>query len=401
MAGVCAPAPARGPRPRAPTGAAPARWSSALTRPAAALLPLLALALAAACGPKKERRTDTELPPGVAPQVPPILPADRAPVYAVGATAPRDLLVAQVVAHAGLPWVEALSGAAGRMALDPTARPDPLDARWLATVAGYPHHVEAVIFGDEAAGAFPVGLLRALDGRLPPGAQLGLARARVLERDRWVALIGLPAVELAAFPREHAKGATLRLPADRPGRWTLVSPVGVLRAGPLPVDAVLDVDGEWWLEVETAQGTTGLPLYVDMKTPPAPLLSSAGERVAGPVETEARAHAVLAELRQAFGAPPLAPESTLKALARQPLEEARAGRWDAAAAVGRLRAAGFVDGPALALRCAAPTVPACLDQWMRVPAARAQLLDPALGAAGFAVETSTDGVQLVLQAAAP
>jgi hypothetical protein len=372
-----------------------------LTRSAFVLLALLSLALSPACAPKKERLPETALPPGVAPQVPPILPADRARVYAVGATAPRDLLVAQVVAHAGLPWVEALSGAAGRMALDPTARPDPLDARWLAAVAGYPHHVDAVIFGEEAAGAFPVGLLRALDGRLPPGAQLGLARARVLERDRWVALIGLPAVELAAFPREYAKGAPLLLPADRPGRWALVSPLGALRSGALPVDAVLDVDGEWWLEIETAQGKTGLPLYVDMDTPPAPLLRSAGERVAGPAETEARAHAVLAELREAFGAPGLSPEATLRALSRQPLDEAKEGRWDGEAAVGRLRAAGFVDGPAVALRCAGPTVPACVDQWMRAPAARAQLLDPALGAAGFGVETSTDGVQLVLQAAAP
>ena len=372
---------------------------------AAAVLRILIFGLACAalaCGPKSKRGgAPAGPPPGVEPQVPPILPADKAVAYAVGDTTPRDVLVAQVVGYGQLPWVEALSGAAGRLALHPPARPDLLDARWASAVAGYPHPVIAVVVGEESAGAFPVGLVDALRTRLQAGDHVGLARARVLERDRWIALVGRPVVELPTFSREHAKGAALRLNADRPGQWRLVSPEGGMHNGELPVNALLDVDGEWWLEIETAEGRMGLPLFVDMATPPAPLLSSAGERLGGPAETEARALATVNELRAAFGAPALAVDAPLRALCRQPLDELRAARFDPDAAVSRLRGAGFVSGPVAALGCTAATVPGCIDAWLSTAQTRAQLLNPAVGVAGLCAEPSTDGVRLVLQVAAP
>lgn len=366
--------------------------TNAALRACAAAGALTALLLGAGCPPK----APPPAPSGVEPSLPPILPAATAPLYALGETSPRDALVRSAVEAAALPWVESLSGAAGRLAMGTDGPPDLIGARWAAARAGYPYDVQQVIVGDEAPGAYPTGLAELIRQKLQPGDQVGLARARALERDRWVALIGRPALRLPDFPREQPQGAVLKLAGDRPGSWTLVSPVGVLRQGALPVEAVLDLDGEWWLQVEGEAGRIGLPIYVDIPTPADSLIGGAPRGLRGPSDAEAAVMQILGEVRQAFGAPALQVDPTLRALTARPLEALQAGALDHAAAEARLRAAGFVAGPARVLSCQAADAAVCMDGLLRAPAARSALLDPTAAVVGLSVVVSTEGLSLVL-----
>jgi len=358
-----------------------------------ALVALGALGNAPACAPKAP---PPAAPTGVEPAMSPILPAAVAPLYALGEIVPRDPLVRATVEAGGLPWVESLSGAAGRLAMGSEGPPDLVSARWAATRAGYPYDVQQVIVGEEVAGGYPTGLAELIRQKLRPGDQIGLARARVLERDRWVVIIGRPALQLPDFPREQRQGAVLQLAADRPGRWTLVSPVGVIHEGALPVAAVLDLDGEWWLHIEGVEGRLGLPLYVDIPTPASSLVGDAPRGLKGPQDAEAAVLQILGDVREAFGAPALQLDPTLRALTAHPLEALQAGQLDHGAAEARLRAAGFLVGPSRVLSCKAPDAAVCMDSLLRAPEARSALLDPTAAVVGLSLVVSTEGLALVL-----
>jgi len=334
-----------------------------------------------------------DAPPELLPDTP-VLPAPVAPAYARGAEHPADPLVATAVEQVGARWSESLAGAAGALALS-GARAG--SASWACVRAGYPHTVVLRVQGAEAAGAWPAGLIEQLRGRLRPGDDLGLARARSIEGDRWVALVGRPQVEVPPFPRELQVGELLALP-DLGVHYALVSPRGRLVEGATPVRHALDAPGEWLIELISPQdGRTllSVPLFVGQATPVEPPLPEAGP-AAGPESARAELLRLLHRLRADQGLSPLSVDPTLDGLARHPLEQLRAGAWDRGAGEARLRAAGFVGGPVAQLSCAGPTAAACLGQIAGHGRGRVALLQPGLRLVGLAAEVRADGLIAVI-----
>jgi uncharacterized protein YkwD len=331
----------------------------------------------------------------------PILPAPDAAMYAHGPSMPKDPMVA-AAAH-GLAWDEALSGAAGAIAVSGD-QPSMPAVRWAAIRAGYPYPVITAVSGTADRDVAPQGMLDNLASLLRPGDDLGLARARVGASDAWVALIGRTHNRLVPFPREVAVGDAVMLsPANEsrePFQWTLVSPHGELRSGALPADVVLDQMGEWWLEVQAPGGAVvvSVPLYAGMTTPPQPVVLE-GATVAGPTEATAALLDGVNRVRQAFDLPGLAVDSTLTTLADWPLEQLVGGTWVREDGEKRLLGAGFVGGPVAQLACSEATVPDCVDGWLRTPRDRARMLDPGFRVCGLAIQVRTDGITAVLNLA--
>src|SRR5690606_1977516 len=105
--------------------------------------------------------------------------------------------------------------------------------------------------------------LRTLD----PSVDLGLVRARGDEQDAWVALTAAPRLSVGRQPRQVELGHRLTLPSHPGARWTVVDPSGEIMTGDLdtPAQIVLDLGGEWLVQVEDAQGVAAkFPVYVDM-----------------------------------------------------------------------------------------------------------------------------------------
>ena len=331
----------------------------------------------------------------------PILPAPDAAMYAHGPSVPKDPMVA--LAANGLPWDEALSGAAGAIAVSGKSPTMPA-VRWAAIRAGYPYPVITAVSGMADNDVPPQGMLEKVPGMLRPGDDLGLARARVGASDMWVALIGRTHSRLVPFPREVGVGdAVMLAPASEsrePFQWTLVSPHGELRSGALPANVVLDQMGEWWLEVDAPGGAVvvSVPLYAGMTTPPQPVVLE-GATVAGPTEATAALLDGVNHVREAFELPGLSVDSTLTTLADWPLEQVVGGTWDREDGEKRLMAAGFVGGPVAQLVCTEASVPDCVDGWLRKPRDRARLLDPGFRVFGLAIQVRTDGVTAVLNLA--
>ncbi len=348
------------------------------------------------CGPKKA----PDAPDG--PSLP-ILPAPEATRYAVGPSAPRDGRVAALVDEAMLPWDEALSGAAGAIALDTGRGVDLSWARWAARRAGYPHPVVAVVEGIEPVDAVPSSLGDALRGRIAMGEHVGVARARVLGGDRWVALIGRPGVVVEPFDRVVEVGAEIPIETDRPATGRLLSPAGVETVVDLPGAVTLDAPGEWWLGVidprDDAAVWISVPLYAGVRPPPGSPVELPGVAASGPSDAEADALAALAAVRDHFDRPPLRVEPTLSTLGAHPLQQVLAGAWDRAAGEARLAGAGFVGGPVAQVWCRAATAPACIDDLLTRPDARGAILDARLRVVGVAAQVDTAGVTMVVDLA--
>lgn len=337
-------------------------------------------------------------PVKIDPESRPILPSPEAELYATGGETPRDPLVAGVASK--LPWDEALSGAAGALALRSGA-PDAARVAWAAYRAGYPYKVRAVLTLEVGPGVWPEALVTQLQGQVAPDEHLGLARARMGANDHWVALIGAPrGARLAPLPRELGLGAELEVQAEGAARWRLVSPSGALREGALPTRLGLDEAGEWWLELDAgadAPTLVAVPIYAGMAPTPEGPLDTPGAPPMSVAGASAEAALLLGELRADFSLGPLRADETLAMLGREPLEAAVAGRWDGAAAAARAEGAGFRD--AAAARCVAPTVALCLDAMMRDADGRAALLSPDRALVGVAVALEVDRVRLALLAA--
>jgi hypothetical protein len=322
-------------------------------------------------------------------------------MYAHGPSAPKDPMVA-LAAH-GLAWDEALSGAAGAIAVT-GEQPTMPAVRWAAIRAGYPYPVLTAVSGMADRDVAPQGMLDGLPALLRPGDDLGLARARVGSSDVWIALIGRAPSRLVPFPREVAVGDAVMLAPEGASRgsfdWTLVSPRGELRSGALPAEVVLDQMGEWWLEVDAPEGAVvaSVPLYAGMTTPPQPVVLE-GASVSGPTEASAVLLEGLNRVRQAFSMPALSVDSTLTTLADWPLEQLVGGTWKRDEGEKRLLAAGFVGGPVAQLACSEATVTDCVDGWLRKPRDRARVLDPGFRVCGIAVQVRTDGITAVLNLA--
>jgi hypothetical protein len=351
---------------------------------------MIAMFLALACAPKP-----SALLAGFDPRAGPTVPAMVAPMYASGHGLPKDALVAQVAL--GHRWDEALSGAAASVAMDDRTVPTLEAAQHAAHRAGYPYPVKRLSVGWMDPGAYPDELARTLAATLTNGEDLGLARVRSQGKDRWVALISRPADTIAPFRRELRLGAEVPLQTKNPCTWSLVSPSGQLRTGTTPDKVVLGEAGEWWLEIRTLNAqVASLPLYVDMATPPAPLLELPGESVTGPGDGMALAVELLQDVRLSFGLVELQRDGTLDTLSATPLAQVLDKNWTQQDGLARLRAAGFVGGPAHQIHCRAGSVAACLDRMLRDPLRRVAILDPRLRLVGGGAQVGTDGVTLLL-----
>ena len=328
------------------------------------------------------------------PDIAPILPSPEGQLYATGRGSPRDVAVA--AAAAGLPWDESLSGAAGAMAMASDRPPEIGSARWAAYRAGYPYPIRTLAFAAVAPGAAPTELIDALKAQLKPGDQLGLARARVGEEDRWVALLSHPSRAVEPFPRQISLGASLPLTGAGLSSYRLVSPTGVMREGALPASPTLEEAGEWWVELFTEDGRAVVAVPVSCGIPPAPAppLDLPGRPAAGPDDATAELLRDLGQIRNIFDLSVLVPDDTLELVARQPLLDLVAGSWDGASGAERVRKSGFADGAALS--CRASTVPLCVDELLRTGEGRHALLDPRWRSLGTGVRVDTQGVSLVL-----
>jgi len=180
----------------------------------------------------------------------------------------------------------------------------------------------------------------------------------------------------------------------------LVSPTGKLTKGTTPDKLVLNEAGEWWLEVRTLnERVASIPLYVDMATPPAPLLELPGEKVTGPGDGVSLTMELIEDVRRMFGMVTLQRDGTLDTLAATPLAMVLDKRWTREDGIARLRAAGFVGGPAFQVQCSAPSVASCIDQMLRDPIHRSALLHPGLRLIGAGAQVRTDGVTLLINLA--
>lgn len=360
---------------------------AALLAPAVLLPGLLQ---AAACSGGK--RNDAAR--AVVDDVAPVLPAMEGEVYARGEGHPPDPLVA--VAMGGRPWDEALSGGAAAAALNgPEGQLTHAGVQWAVWRAGYPFVVERIAVGLTEEPVPPAAVRGLIEDPANAGLDLGLARARRGEQDRWVALVGRPIPGAPTFARDYAAGETMELALPAEASWTLVTPEGMARTGTGPLRQRMDEEGEWWLELQLPGGRVSLPLYAGMDMPPAPVMDLPGRTVAGPDDARDLAVSLLAELRLDFELPVLVAEPVLHSLARQPLDELVAGSWDREAAVARLRSAGFLAPSTDQVWCRAPTVAQCIERLVRTASGRMALLDPALNLVGVDARVETDGVLLL------
>jgi hypothetical protein len=342
--------------------------------------PTLLLLTLLACPPKDA----SSLGPAV-----PVLPAMAAPLYAWSRGIPPDEAVARLAI--GLPWDEALSGAAARLALS-AVQSTPIDsaqARWAAYRAGWPYPIDEIIVQTVPSGTIP---------ERPPGltsTAIGVARARGAAGDSWVWLLSSPPEDLGPFRREYGLGEVLHLVSVSTSGLTArtVSPSG-RRYGPAPV---LDEGGEWLVEFTQGSDRWLVPLYVDSATPadaPYPHVMASPETSRTAV---IQAMEVLDEYRATFDSDSLEPDPMLDKAAARALKTSLKGE-SLPPASERLGKLGFT-GHMAELTCTAATVPECLDALYWSIDHRHDLVDPALGWAGIAASVRPTGVTLVLELA--
>ncbi len=345
------------------------------------------------CGPKKTPN------PGPLPDVvadTPVLPAPEARVYSTGSTSAADAMVEKVVEQGVMRWSESLAGAAGAMALSGDEGIGLLEARWYAVRAGYPYSVNLVMQGTESPGAWPQELVQRLAEVLTPADEVGIARARGPGMDRWVALVSRPTVVLNSFGREYVPGETLRI-TGAAAQWVLTAPDLTVTRGTLPLERVVEDEGEWWLEVRDRNGlsTVAVPLFVGIDTPMVALLASESN-TSGPGRTKALAWQHLDDVRAEYDAAPLVRDEGLESLAGHPLAQRLAGTHDSVAGVERLRKAGFVGGPAAQLACEARTAAECVSQWLERAETRSVLLNPQFKIGGLQCQARAKDVTILL-----
>lgn len=326
----------------------------------------------------------------------PHLPAPRAGTYTRLASKPPDPVIARLVG--GLTWDAALSGAAAGLALAALEGDTGMYAwqvREKAWDAGYPYPATRVrLWTTPMKSPPPPDLLEFLR-TLDPSVDLGLVRARGDEQDAWVALTASPRLSVGTQPRQVELGHRMTLPAAPGARWVLVDPSGERMAGNLdaPAAVVLDIGGEWLVQVEDAQGVAAkFPVYVDMVPPRLGLLESEG----APTNDDAlreRALDLLQDLRVVYGLPEWTDDVLLAASARNALRD---GIGDEAALASRL---GFRPDRFHAMECRAITVEDCIDRMVWSPGTRSALLS-ATRLWGLAARREQPGVRIVALLAA-
>ncbi|NOY25928.1 MAG: hypothetical protein GXP62_08665 [Oligoflexia bacterium] len=358
-------------------------------------LPLtLALLGATACGAKKPPSQPAR---NVLEAAAPVLPGMVGQVYGRGHSTPGDPVLA--LAGKDLPLDESLSGAAASLALDEDGAFTIADARWAAWRAGYPFSVRAAVTGSTDLPAAPPELLAGIAQARKAGDDIGLARARAGNQDTWVALFATPLADVPTFSRQYALGQTFSLALPAVATWSIVSPTGERSDGTGPVAFILRSDGEWWLDARLPDGRISLPIYVDMKMPPKPLLSLPGDGSVGPDDAADRTVDLLGQIREAFGVAVLTSDPTLQTLARAPLDQVSAGTWQHDEQVQRLRDAGFMGGSTDQAWCQAQTVALCLDSLLRSADGRTALLAQDHRLVGVQARVETRQITLLINLA--
>ena len=323
----------------------------------------------------------------------PIIPAPHAQNYAVQGNPPKDPLVARIAS--GFSWNEALSGAAAELGLENSGRTPLLsDARWSAVMAGFPYQVSQMIIGDVDMDETPIGLSETLQALQPK--QLGLVRVRKGTMDRWVALIGEDGSLTESFPREVELGGAFKV--EGTGTWRLADPSGNITSGELPIDGILGMEGEWWLEIKRGTVYSSIPIYVGIGTPVSNLFVSeeVGLEIERPSEVEEDALILIEEMRNREGLVPLQYDKMLVSLAQYPLKYYLEGSWNRGEGVEHLQKAGFVGGPTYQLACQAESALACLDDLSWEIESRQALLDPQIRNIGISTYVDTSKVALLI-----
>lgn len=309
----------------------------------------------------------------------PRLPSPRATVYAHVAATPGDPVVA--TALAGLPWDEALAGAAAGVALQITAglEVDAYALRWAAVTAAYPYPIVERSTARVAEDEVPEALVATARARAGSGHDVGLVRARDGKGDVWVLLVGQRRVDLGRIPREYGVGESLAL-AD--ASFVVADPSGRVRTASRAL--TFDAAGEWLLQGRDAQGVIAtMPLYVGVPTPEEPPILDDARGDALP----AQARDLLGALYNWYGREPATFDPMLDSVARARLRALQEG--EALPAVEtQTRVVGYADRPAGSAECRAATVAACLDGMWWSPERRGVLVGgyPDVGVAAEAVE---------------
>lgn len=337
---------------------------------------------------------------------PPLVPAPESSDYACAHSNARDPIVAQLSAER--PWDEALSGALAGIGLG-MVKPNPpgqyhvapepslIDLRWAAAVAGYPSPPLEYLSGRVEAGSYPEGLAGRLDSWLQKGDDLGLVRLRKGTEDLWLAARAKSCQGFPTFRREYVTGDTLSI-EDTTGQWRLLTPVGDILTGELPLKQVLEVKGEYWLELRGAQ-TVDLPLYVDMHIPPTNILVTEPIPLDIPEVITEGIFQVLNDFRVNEGLDPFEADQMLTAMSAKSLAKYRAGEWVLEAELERLQRNGFMGGPVHQMVCSAASVADCLDQLSWKLDNRAALFNPQLLVLGVQLDVTTSRIDLVISMA--
>lgn len=313
----------------------------------------------------------------------PRLPAPEAAVYTRVDGTSRDPAVASVLGE--LPWDEALSGAAGALAMVALEgrEPDLWAARWAAYRAGFLHPLVLVAFQSCPLGCAGRDVITRLQQAFVPGDAVGVARARGPVGDAWVGILARPAVPLGPIPRRVDVGARLDLALLRepmPGlRVRAVSPGGHLSEGDFVGSAslLLDEMGEWWVEVGESDRWTRFPVYAGMAPAAGPPLDEVPD--ADPTDPEDGAWALLQGVRDTWGLLPVFELPLAASVAR--------ARRDALLGLRDPPAPGEDDPPcgaSFACRIGPAGVRGCFQDWLMSAPTRAPLLGAACRGVGVA-----------------
>ena len=316
--------------------------------------PILLCLILLGCGPK--------LAPNPAQESTPVLPALDADVYTLAPTPPTDFLVAKVAS--GLPFDEALSGAAAALAISlsqsQTANFDSADLTWACIRAGWPYPLSDMRSLRVAKDSTPEGLLAEL--QIKDTSRIGLVRARSANNDTWVYLQSEVLAPALAFLKTHELNTPFSnpFPKESPAKTHLLSPSGIVHA--LDDKQPLNEAGEWLLESHI-QGQRVLlaALFVEMEAPQESILPYQGAN-SDQTDPAALAAQLLSQMHQVYFATEktLRREATLDTSARMALKAWKAG-VDLPAAHVRFEKLGYVREPRGELLCTGDSVRACLD----------------------------------------
>jgi hypothetical protein len=339
---------------------------------------------ACASGPKGTRS-------GVAWDEMPRLPSPTSATYAIVPAKPPDPGVAYVLG--GRPWDASLGGAAAALALavvTDRGSITPPEVREAAWRAGWPYPVLEVRAWTTQAGQPPPDEVKAWLLQWD-GASIGLVRARGGLDDVWIGLASRPVIDLGPVPRQVPKGGSITVPAVPGAIGRVADPEGAVRSGELTQEwsSTLELEGEWLFEIERDGFILArFPLYVGLVPPDIALLVPSAPPQDAP-NADALAVTRLAEVRDAYGLPPLERDPMLDAASRTVVSAPDVGPEVLATR------AGIPPGELWRFTCSAQTVETCLDKVVWRVDARTGLLAEE-GLFGLTSAVSPKGVELAL-----